>query len=57
MNSKSVNAELTKIVSQKVLSPESEFLKDHDIKEVFEVEITMEFILEMFDAFNFGDDG
>ena len=57
MNSKSLKAELTNIVSQKVVSPESVFLKDHDIQEVFENKITMVFIPEMCFASNVGDDG
>jgi len=57
MNSKSLKVELTNIVSQKVVSPESVFLKDHDIQEVFKNEITLVFIPEMCFASNVGDDG
>lgn len=39
-----IEPKLTRIQSQRIVSPESDFLKDHDIQEVFENELTVEFI-------------
>jgi len=57
MNLKSLNAQLTRISSQKVVSPESDFLKNYDIQEVFQNEITLnfEFTPEMSIASNVDD--
>ena len=41
---KRIEPKLTGIQSQKIVSPESDFLKDHDIQEVYENELTVEFI-------------
>ena len=42
---KRLEAKLTKIQIQKVVSPESEFLKYPDIQEVYENELTLDFFL------------
>ena len=52
---KRIEPKLTGIQSQRIVSPESEFLKDHDIQEVFENELTVEFIQE--NCFSSNTDG